>query len=149
MHILFVCRGNVARSQIAEAVFVDAVRGIHTASSAGTKVFSKEGESREGQKLHEVGGNVPDVLSAMREFGIDISNKERNQLSESLCDQADKIIVMAEPETVPAYLSQNPKTEFWDIQYPKGKDNETTRLIRDDIVEHVRKLTEAIKPKEL
>lgn len=116
MKILFVCRGNVGRSQMAAALF-NKYSKIKT-FSAGTKVFDKE-----GQKLKEIPLAKP-VIKFMREKGINIAESTRTQLTPEMIKKFDKIIVMAEPETIPEYLSRSNKIEFWDIKDPKGMDDQ-------------------------
>lgn len=63
MKVLFVCRGNVGRSQMAAEFYNDLKPG--DAASAGTTV------DLPGQKLkHRSGAN--EVVSAMREKGLDV-----------------------------------------------------------------------------
>ena len=121
MKILFVCRGNVGRSQMAVALFYK-YSGIK-AFSAGTKVFEKE-----GQKLKEIPLAEP-VIRFMREEGIDVAGNTRTQLTPEMIKDFDKIIVMAEPETIPEYLSKSDKAEFWDIEDPKGMDDKGYKKI--------------------
>ena len=112
MKVLFVCRGNVGRSQMATALFVR--YSGYEASSAGTKVFEKE-----GQKLKDIFLAEP-VIRLMKKEGIDIEENARTQLTPLMIEEFDKIIVMAESETIPEYLHQSNKAEFWNIEDPKG-----------------------------
>ena len=45
----------------------------------------------------------------------------------------DKIIVMAEFETIPEYLFKSNKAEFWDIKDPKGIDDKGYKKIISQI----------------
>jgi len=116
MKILFVCRGNVGRSQMAAVLFTK-YSGIK-AFSAGTKVF--EGEN---QKIKDIPIAEP-VIMFMEKEGIDVSENNRIQLTPEMVQEFDRIIVMAEPETIPEYLSNSSKMEFWDIEDPKGMNDE-------------------------
>lgn len=115
MKILFVCKGNVGRSQMAAALF-NKYSGIK-AFSAGTKVFEKE-----GQKLKEIPLAEP-VIRFMKKEQIDIAENVRTQLTPEMVKEFDKIITMAESETIPEYLSKSNNAEFWDIEDPGGMDN--------------------------
>ncbi len=53
MKILFVCKANNGRSQLAEAIFNKLVEGKHQATSAGTKVV-REDSNKEGQKISDI-----------------------------------------------------------------------------------------------
>lgn len=132
MKILFVCRGNVGRSQMAHELF-KLLNDKHETLSAGTKVVSPTtGESRHGQILKDTKG-AENVILALREKGIDVSNKRRVQLDPGLVEWADKIVCMAEYETIPDYLLNSPKVAFWNIADPKGTTLEVHRLIIDQI----------------
>ena len=91
MKILFVCRGNVGRSQMAEVIFNKYSK--HKSSSAGTLILGNK-----SQKLKDIPLTEP-VIKFMKKEGIDISEKEIKQLNQEMCNEFDKIIVMAEPET--------------------------------------------------
>ncbi len=116
MNVLFICRGNVGRSQMASVLFTK-YSGIK-AFSAGTKVF--EGEN---QKIKDIPIAEP-VIRFMEKEGIDVSENNRIQLTPEMVQEFDRIIVMAEPETIPEYLSNSSKMEFWDIEDPKGMNDE-------------------------
>ncbi len=117
MNILFVCKGNIGRSQMAEALFKQ-LNTEHAVMSAGT-IVSADGEKADGMRLKDIifAGNV--ILS-LQEKGIDVADNVRTQLTPELLDWADKAIVMAEPETIPEYLEHSPKMEYWEISNPKG-----------------------------
>jgi protein-tyrosine-phosphatase len=115
MRVLFVCRANTGRSQMAEALF-NKITGLKS-FSAGTKV------DIESQKIIDRGPLVEPVIRFMKKEGIDVSENVRNQLSENMLKNFDKVVVMAEPENIPEYLINNPKVEFWEIKDPKGMND--------------------------
>ncbi len=125
---------------MAEAVFKQ-LNSRHEVLSAGTKVLSKEGESRHGQVLKELPAAENTIL-VLQERLVDISGKKRTQLDPRLADWADKIVVMAERETVPEYLLKSPKAVFWKIADPKGTALEAHRNILNHIDGLVRKFIE-------
>ena len=122
--VLFVCRGNVGRSQAAEALYNHIYP--NQASSAGTAVDIP------GQKLRDRPG-ARNVVKSMKKIGIDIANRELTQLTEEMLNDFDEVVVMAEPDTIPNYLKENPKFVFWDVDDMKGKDLEETIKLRDQI----------------
>lgn len=130
MKILFVCRGNVGRSQMAEFILNKIASAGVTASSAGTKVIKKNGSSAEGEVIGERGYAV-EVLESLKEIGIDAFAAERKQVTEKMVLEHDIVVVMAEKETVPAYLENSEKTLYWEVDDPKGKSLGETRGIRD------------------
>jgi protein-tyrosine-phosphatase len=137
--VLFVCRGNVARSQFGEA-FLKRLHPELEVSSAGTKVIGKDGTSRHGQKLYELGEIADNVIISMKEKDFNLSNSERTQLNEGMVDDSDLVIVMAEKDNWPEYLNNNSKAVFWDVLDPKGTDLYFHRKIRDGVLELVKGL---------
>lgn len=129
MKILFICRGNVGRSQMAAALF-SKMLPEHDVSSAGTRVVDKKGNSRDGQKLGDLAG-AHHVIECLLEEGMDVRENTRRQLTPAIVQGANKIIVMAEPATIPNYLKDSPKAIYWDVTDPKGTDLEAHRGTRD------------------
>jgi protein-tyrosine-phosphatase len=111
MKVLFVCTGNIGRSQIAEAVFKKYSK--HPVFSAGTKVHEYE-----GQKLKDY--PATNVIYSLKEEGFDISENRRNQVTPEMIKSFDKIILMAEPENTPDFLKNNKKVIYWEIKDLKG-----------------------------
>ena len=101
------------------------------AKSAGTVVDIP------GEKLssRHKGANA---LVVMKEIGIDISDKTRREVTRKMLDDFDKVIVMAEPYTLPHYLINNPKVDYWSIENPVYMDIEDTRKIRDQILKKIK-----------
>ena len=126
MKLLFVCRGNVGRSQMAAELY-RAITG-ETALSAGTKV-----DDSAGQTIKDLPVGGPQMIACMNEIGIDISNNVRTQVTPELASLASHIIVMAEPDTVPDWLRTDPKTELWTVPDPKGTSAEGHTAIREEI----------------
>jgi arsenate reductase (thioredoxin) len=136
--ILFICRGNVGRSQMAAAIFDQLTNYQHQVSSAGTKVVNKEGESRQGQKLKDL-PPAENVILTLGEAGINSADNVRSQLDPSLVEWADLIVSMAEPETAPNYLADSAKMIYWAVPDPKGTPLDEHRKVRDQITELIEK----------
>src|SRR4051812_22630130 len=100
MNILFVCSGNVGRSQMAMEYF-KRFDGGKTAS-AGTRV-TVEGEAIGGRE------DAHTVLEVMREDGIEMSSNIRTTLTPAMIEDFDTIIVMAEPDRTPGWLKNSLK----------------------------------------
>jgi protein-tyrosine-phosphatase len=126
MNILFVCRANVGRSQVAQVCFNKLSR--HTADSAGIAVDELIA------KQHLRGRTLKDVTSISRAaeynlecirhaFGVDIADKERQQLTPQMVDAADLVVVIAEKEQWPAYLKEGVKVVCWDIPDAVGQED--------------------------
>jgi protein-tyrosine-phosphatase len=138
MKILFVCRANVGRSQMAEAVF-SKMNSNHKVFSAGTKVVSKDGESRHGQFLRDL-PDAENLFKALHTKGIDVTQKVRIQLDRDMVEDADMVIVMAEQDTIPDYLSKSPKVIYWNVADPKGSSVEGHIAALDQISDLVKDL---------
>ncbi len=132
MKILFVCRGNVGRSQMAEALFKQQTTD-HEVLSAGTRVVSKTGESRHGQTLRDLMPAADNVILALRKKGIEAAENTRTQLDEEMVSWADIIVTMAEPNTAPDYLANSLKAIYWDVKDPK----ETTLAEHESILQEI------------
>ena len=98
------------------------------AASAGTSV------DRPGERLEERSGAAM-IIVAMKEHGIDMSKNERRQLSPEMTANFERVVVMAESETVPGWLAADTRAEFWNIADPKDQTLDVTRQIRDQIRE--------------
>jgi protein-tyrosine-phosphatase len=124
MRVLFVCRANVGRSQAAAEFYNQLMPGY--GASAGTIVSSP------GQKLSQRNGAV-NIIKVMNEHGSDMSSNQRTQVTEPMLNEFDKVVVMAEPETIPDWLANHPKVELWTVKDAKNQDLETTRIIALEI----------------
>ena len=113
MNVLFVCNGNVARSQIAETLF-NHLSG-HQATSAGTAVRHLDVEGQTIKAHSETPGApvTPGiVLDLMQEKGFDLSGNTRNQDTPEMVDSADRIILMLGRFPSEVFLSQSEKRRF-------------------------------------
>jgi arsenate reductase len=125
MNYLFICNGNVARSQEAEAFFNASKSESDTAQSAGINV--------------KIGKPIdPLVAEVMKEIGFDVSHAERKFVNEDMASKADKIISFKPVEELPDYLqSREEDIELWEVPDPQHQDVEFHRKVRDDIAAHV------------
>lgn len=128
MKILFVCRGNVGRSQIAEALLKHKAGDSFVVSSSGTKLSGPE------QPIGELTPAINEVIQVMAEVGIDVSKNIRKSVTEKMAEDADKIILVTdENDPIPDYLKDSPKVTHWHVLDPKGKDLDFTRDVRKQI----------------
>jgi protein-tyrosine-phosphatase len=138
MNLLFVCRANTGRSQIAEALFNKYSSGKNHATSAGTLVNNKE-HSRVMDRP-----NIEPLLRSMNDLGIDIAHNLRKEITPEIINAADRIFLMAEPETIPDYLKDSDKVTYWDVPDPKNMEYEEICKIRDVIDAKVKALIEEL-----
>jgi protein-tyrosine-phosphatase len=122
-HVLFVCLHNAGRSQMSRALFEREADGAHEARSAGTTP---------GDRVH------PEVVDAMRELGLDVSDQVPRRLTDELAQWADVIVTMGCGDECP-YIPGKRYVD-WDLPDPKGRPIEEVRAIRDDIAARVRAL---------
>jgi len=127
--ILFICRGNSGRSQMAEAFFNFLYKKAK-AISAGTDP---------DEKIH------PWTIEAMKEIGIDVSQQKPRLLSNGLLKKADKIIVMESGLLKDMSPKYSPKLEEWKIEKLLGKSMGQIRKIRDQIKKRVKQLIKEIE----
>jgi protein-tyrosine-phosphatase len=136
MKTLFICRGNIGRSQMAKVIYNTLSKNGDSADCCGTRV-----NEFEGQKIADIkNDSVEDDIRAMKEIGFDISECTRKQITPDLLNWADQIIVMAERDTWPDYLEINKKIILWEIENPKGVIYEKTCEIRDIIKQKVEEI---------
>jgi arsenate reductase (thioredoxin) len=118
--VLFVCRHNTGRSQMAEAYLRHFVGDAVDVASAGT-----------------IAADVPDpgVVAIMAEDGIDISDARPKLLGTQRIDDVDRIITMGcDVDGVPRI------DDDWGLADPKGQPAEVVREIRDAVKAKARAL---------
>lgn len=124
LKVIFACVHNAGRSQMAAAFFNQlADRTKAEAVSAGT-------EPR--LRVH------PEVLAAMQETGIDLSNAKPQKLTDDLAREAQLLITMGCGDKCPYVPGL--RREDWPLKDPKGLPIEEVRVIRDDIKGRVQAL---------
>jgi arsenate reductase len=122
--VLFACVHNAGRSQMAAAWFNHLVDpAMARAISAGTDP---------GPRVH------PEVVTAMREAGIDVAGVTPVKLTDDLARTAQLLVTMGCGDQCP-YVP-GAKRDDWPLDDPKGQPITRVREIRDDIRERVKAL---------
>lgn len=132
MKTLFICEGNMMRSQMAE-VFYNSLTDTQDATSAGAIAETKNHIS-------------PRAIEVLSEVDLDGNNLRPLQLTEQMVEHADKILYFPS-DYMPEYIKNNPKAELWDVidpHYHKDKGMPLVRQVRDDIHKRVKKLVEEL-----
>ena len=80
------------------------------------------------------------IVNSLKELGLDISENKIEQITEEVVRDAAKVVVMAEKDTLPDYITNNSKFIYWDIKDLKGLNQKDTNKIRDEISEKVKGL---------
>jgi arsenate reductase len=125
--VIFACVHNAGRSQMAAAFFnVFANPNRARAISAGTAP---------GARVH------PEVVAAMHEVGIDLSEARPQQLTDELAGRAALLITMGCGEACP--LVPGLERLDWPLSDPKGQPIAEVRRIRDQVRERVTALVDA------
>lgn len=122
MKVLFVCRANSGRSQMAMELYNRLFPG--EAESAGTSV------DKPGQRLRHR-PTAGSAIAAMDELGIDMRDNHRRQLTPELLSHYDHVVVLAETKSIPSYLNTWPTAEMWHIEDTKVQGPVRAALIRD------------------
>ena len=116
--VLFLCTGNSARSQMAQAILEQMAGGMVTVASAGSHP----------KPLH------PNAVKAMREAGIDISGRQSRHLSASTGQRFDYVISLCDRlrEICPEFPGAT-EVIHWSIPDPgaeSGSDADTYPVFR-------------------
>jgi len=127
--VLFACRENACRSQMASA-FAQFL--------AGDKLDVANGGSEPAEKIN------PDMVTVMHEKGIDMGSRSPRSIEEAISNATPELIItMGCGEQCP--LVPGAKITDWDLPDPAGKSIEYMRDVRDEIEKKVVDLINEIK----
>jgi arsenate reductase (thioredoxin) len=115
--VIFACVHNAGRSQMATAWF--------NALADATKARAISAGTEPGAHVH------PEVLEAMREVGIDLSDRKPQKLTDDLTRGAHILVTMGCGEQCPVVPGL--RRDDWPLEDPKGKPIERVRKIRDEV----------------
>ncbi len=124
--VLFACVHNAGRSQMAAAFF------NHLADTSKARAISAG--TAPGPRVH------PEVVTAMREVGIDLEDAGTQRLSPDLAKQAQFLITMGCGDECP--IVPGARRDDWPLDDPKGRPLADVRRIRDDVRARVAALIE-------
>ncbi len=125
--VMFACRQNAGRSQIAAAIMKSKAPSNVKVLSAGTTP---------ADEVH------PETLVVLNEMDLPLVNEQPQKLTDEAVQTSDWVITMGCGETCPVYPGKH--YEDWDVQDPSGQPIEVVRSIRDDIERHVLDLLDRI-----
>lgn len=136
MKILFVCKGNNCRSQMAEAIY-NRLTNSTDASSAGTRV---EGVGDTLAEFNRRPGVTSFTVDVMRDAGFNLEDKKQKQLTKDMLEKYDLVVGMAAKQFTPAWLSSAPNYLYWKIPDPKGRSYTVTKHAKDAVEQKVQDL---------
>jgi len=122
--VIFACIHNAGRSQMAAAWF--------NALADATKARAVSAGTDPGTRVH------PEVLEAMREVGVDLSDRTPQKLTDELARGAQMLITMGCGEQCPVVPGL--RRDDWPLEDPKGKPIPRVREIRDEVRARVAEL---------
>jgi arsenate reductase (thioredoxin) len=127
--VVFACIHNAGRSQMAAAFF--------NALAHPEKARAISAGTAPGQQVH------PEVLSAMKEVGVDLSGARPQLLTTELAAGSSHLVTMGCGDQCPVV----PRVQVldWPLADPKGQPVERVREIRDDIRRRVQEFVDANK----
>ncbi len=132
VRVLFLCTGNSARSQMAEAFLEHLGGALVDAASAGSHP----------KPLH------PDAVRVMRERGIDIGGRRSKHLGEFAEDRFDHVISLCDRvrEVCPDFPGA-PRTAHWSIPDPAADEHGYPAFVRtaDELRTRIQFLLYAIR----
>jgi len=136
MKILFVCKSNQFRSQMAASIY-NQITDTVDASSAGTYVGS--GDEPEGAVIEKF-FRTPDFFELMEERGINIRNNRTKKLLPEMIENVDIVVSMVEKPFIPDFLIGNEKVMWWEVENPPFATRDVSEKTYNQIkslVEHL------------
>jgi arsenate reductase len=124
--VLFACVHNAGRSQMAAAWF--------NVLSDATKARAISAGTDPAPRVH------PEVVMAMAEVGIDLSEAATSRLTPELAQRAKMLITMGCGDQCPVIPGLT--RDDWPLEDPNGKPLPRVREIRDEIRGRVEQLVE-------
>jgi arsenate reductase (thioredoxin) len=120
---LFVCCQNAGRSQMSAALFEQAADGGHSPCRRAPPQPTT---------------SIPEVITVLRELGINLADRVPRKLTTELAEQADVVVTIGCGDECP-YI-RGKRYSDWDLQDPAGRPLDEVRATRDDIARRVRDL---------
>ena len=136
MKILFICKNNQFRSQMAAAIYNQITR-TEDADSAGTYVGSAdvpEGTIIEGYF------RTPDFFELMEENGMNIRSNRTKKLLPEMIENANIVVSIVQEPFIPDFLRNNEKVVWWEVADPSF----ATRDVSEKTYSEIRGLVEQL-----
>ena len=134
MKILFICKNNQFRSQMAASIY-NKMTGTNDADSVGTYVGAVD--VPEGDIIEKY-FRTPDFFEIMEENGMNIRNNRTKKLLPEMIKNANVVISMAEEPFIPDFLRDSEKVIWWKVKNPPF----ATRNVSERTYNQIKKLIE-------
>jgi arsenate reductase len=125
--VIFACVHNAGRSQMAAAFL--------TALADPSRVEAVSAGTQPADRVH------PEVVAAMREAGLDVSQNRPRRLTGELAAGASLLVTMGCGDACP--FVPGLEVVDWPLRDPRNRPPEEVRAIRDEIRERVLALIRA------
>ncbi len=127
--IMFVCKKNSRRSQMAEGFTRILGEGKVAVASSGLEASHVD----------------PKTIEIMSEVGIDISNQKSKPLSDFKAEDYDAVISLCGcGVNLPQEWVLREIFQDWQLDDPEGQSIDTFRRVRDEVKERVEKLVQRL-----
>lgn len=128
-HVMFVCKKNSRRSQMAEGFARTLGEGKIEVTSSGLEASQVD----------------PTTIQVMTEAGIDIGDQTSKPLSDFSSADYDAVISLCGcGVNLPGEWVMRDVFEDWQLDDPEGQPIETFRRVRDQVKERVKKLIQSL-----
>ena len=127
MKILFICDGNVARSQEAEIFLNVLSHGKHVARSAGVN-----------PKLNKP--IDPVVTQVMQELGYSMDTNIRKLIDKNIVADSDIVISFKPANELPDFVQHHQNIQYWEVPDPARQSVQFHRYVRDLVKSRVESL---------
>ncbi|QQR82187.1 hypothetical protein IPJ70_02780 [Candidatus Campbellbacteria bacterium] len=136
MRILFICKNNQFRSQMAAALY-NILTNTNDASSAGTYVGAPDAlENVPIEKFFQ----SADFFELMEHHGMYIRDMRTKKLLPEMLSKADIAVSMAEEPFVPEFLRTAKNVIWWTVENPPVATKEVSQKTFDQILPLIQNL---------
>ncbi|MEC4905154.1 low molecular weight phosphatase family protein [Mycobacteroides chelonae] len=126
--VLFVCRRNGGKSQMAAGL-------MH--KHAGERIDAHSAGTDPGETINQLSAE------SLLEVGVDVTSERPKAIDPELLHSVNRVVILGREAKLPS--TEDVHVEYWDTDEPseRGIDGiERMRLIRDDIADRVQQLAE-------
>ncbi|MCL4372275.1 low molecular weight phosphatase family protein [Candidatus Marsarchaeota archaeon] len=128
--VLFVCKENTYRSQIAEALFNSMAKRDSAISASGA------------EPAKEISHDA--IMLLKKTYGIDMSGQKPKMLTEKMLKSASRIITVCDPKDC-VLLPKSYNAEHWSIPKFEGMNDEEKEKNLKNLYEKVKKLVNELE----